>query len=414
MAEAKETLASGPGSPGSEERNGTRFDEDTYSSGATKRRGVAIARARGARLWDDQGKCYLDCSSAQGWANVGHSHPKVTEAIQAQAEILVAHTESSYNQVRAQWFRDLVGLLNERLAGNELGEFGRLHPASSGAEAVEAAIKVARILTGRAEIVALKRGFHGRTFGALSATGNPKYRDPFSPLVGGFRHIDPEDVDQLDKAVTDSTAAVLVEVIQGEGGVHPLSGEFLLEVSRRCRERGALFLVDEIQTGLGRTGAVFACEHFDLAPDGIALGKSLGGGLPMGAFAWREGLGPLPPGSHGSTFGGNPLCCAASRAALGILRDEGLDARAARLGEAAIASLKSIESRLVKEVRGKGLMIGIELRKRVTPILKELLDRGVWALPAGPRVLRLLPPLVIEEEDLARALSEVRSLLGSA
>jgi acetylornithine/LysW-gamma-L-lysine aminotransferase len=212
-------------------------------------------------------------------------------------------------------------------------------------------------------------------------------------------------------AVVDDTAAVLVEVVQGEGGVRPGDAEYFQGVRRLCDERGALLILDEVQTGLGRTGRWFACEHVGVVPDILCLGKALGGGLPMGAVVWHERLGTLPAGAHGSTFGGNPLACAASRAVLHVLAVEDLPTRAARLGEQLMAALRAIPSPLVREVRGCGLLVGIELRQRVTPILKALMERGVLALPAGPTVVRLLPPLVIQEEELEAVVEAIRDVL---
>ncbi len=384
--------------------------EDAHFSGATLRRPVTIVAAKGARLEDAEGKSYIDLAAAQGWANVGHSHPRVLAAIQEQAGLLVAHTESSYNDQRALWFSELTRALGATLGKSDRGDLTRVFPCSSGAEANEAGIKAARLFTGRSEMVALKRGFHGRTFGALSATANQKYREPFLPVVPGFVHVLPVE-EEIEKAVTEETAGLIIEVVQGEGGVHCLPEEFLLFAQERCRKTGALLIVDEIQTGLGRTGRLFACEHSGVSPDLITLGKSLGGGIPMGALVWREELGTFKPGLHGSTFGGNPLACAASRAVLSVLQEEKLSERAARLGERIQSDLLSANLKAVREVRGLGLMIGVELRHRVTPVLKKLMDAGVWALPAGPTVLRLLPPLTILEEDLDTALLVVKEVL---
>jgi acetylornithine/LysW-gamma-L-lysine aminotransferase len=245
----------------------------------------------------------------------------------------------------------------------------------------------------------------------LSATGTEQYRKPFEPLVPGFTHVEPNDTAALRRAVTEETAGVILEVIQGEAGVRPLSEEFLRAARRRCDETGALLIVDEIQTGLGRTGRWFACQHFELSPDVVVLGKALGGGIPMGAAAWREGLGRFDPGTHGSTFGGNPLACAASRAVLRVIREENLPQRAAELGAWAMEALRSVDSPLVQEVRGRGLMIGIALKEPVTPILKELMSLGVWAIPAGRQVLRLLPPLTISRDDLERGIEIVKTVL---
>jgi acetylornithine/LysW-gamma-L-lysine aminotransferase len=388
--------------------------EDAHGSGAVPRRPVVIVRAEGASLWDDEGREYLDLGGAHGWASLGHSHPDVTRAIREQAGTLVMQTESGYNDQRAFWLGELGAVLLEHFGATARGAITRVQPCNSGTEAMEAAIKLARFATGRAEFVAALRGFHGRTLGALSATADPKYRRPFEPLVPGFRHVPLNDVSALEGAVTAATAGVILEIVQGEGGVRPATTAFLAAARRVCDDRGALLIVDEIQTGLGRTGRWFASEHHRLAPDIVTLGKPLGGGIPMGAAAWREQLRGFTPGLHGSTFGGNPLACAASRAVLRVLRDQRLPERAERLGATALERLRAASPAAVREVRGLGLMIGIELRQRVTPILKALMERGVWALPAGDRVLRLLPPLVIPEDQLLRGVDLVIEVLRAA
>ncbi len=379
--------------------------EDAHTSGAYPKRPIALVRGQGARVWDAEGREYIDCVAGHGVASLGHCHPAVTAAIQEQVATFVTCSEVFYNDQRA-------ALLFE-LAAHTPGDLNRVFLCNSGAEAVEGAIKVARLLTGRSGVVATMRGFHGRTLGALSATWNEKYRKPFVPLVPGFNHVPFNDLEAMAGAMGDNTAAVLVEIVQGEGGVRPGDADYFQGLRHLCDERGALLIVDEIQTGLGRTGHWFACEHVGLVPDLICLGKALGGGVPMGAVVWRETLGTLPRGVHGSTFGGNPLACAASRAVLRAITEGDLPARAARLGEQFMADLRTIQSPLVREVRGWGLMVGVELRQRVTPFLQALMRRGVLALPAGPSVLRLLPPLVIEEAELESVVEAVREVLES-
>jgi len=393
--------------------------ENAHASGATPRRPAVIVRAAGARLWDADGREYIDCAAGHGWANTGHCHPAVTRAITEQAGVLIAQTETAYNDQRASWFDELTTLLHESFGPAPTGYLNRVHACNSGAEAIEGALKLARFVTGRQGVVAMKNAFHGRTFGALSATWNRKYRDPFAPLVPGFTHVPFNDLAAAEAAVGPETAAVIVEIVQGEGGVNPGDPAYFRGLRRVCDARGALLIVDEIQTGLGRTGKWFAAEHCQAGahagggvdPDILALGKSLGGGVPMGAFVWREELGTFAPGIHGSTFGANPLACAASRAALRVLREEHLVERAARLGRWLLDELRELQAPVIREVRGLGLMVGIELRSRVTPVLKGLLDRGVWALPAGPTVLRLLPPLTIAEVDLEKAVRAIYEVL---
>jgi acetylornithine/LysW-gamma-L-lysine aminotransferase len=386
--------------------------EEIHGSGAVKRRPVTIVRGEGACLFDREGRSYIDCSAAHGWAALGHGHPEVTAAIQRQAERLVMLTESASNDVRAQWFERLVSVLALEFPSDERGALSRVQPANSGAEAIEAALKFARYVTRRTEVVAFSRAFHGRTFGALSATAPSPRRDRFAPLVPGFSHVPYDNLALADGAIGESTAAVIVEVIQGEAGIHEGSTAFLQGVERLCRERGALFIVDEIQTGFGRSGRWFASAWHALSPDVVVLGKALGGGVPMGAAVWRESHGGFESGMHGSTFAGAPLACAASLATLEVLARERLGERAHWLGSETLEQLRAIRSAQVREVRGRGLMIGVELKGRVAPVLQQLLDRGVWALPAGLNVLRLLPPLTIPEPELTRAVQAIQEVLG--
>jgi LysW-gamma-L-lysine/LysW-L-ornithine aminotransferase len=379
------------------------FDlENAHTSGVYTKRQVAMVRGAGARLWDSDGKEYIDCVGGQGAANLGHANPHVAQAIAQQAATLISCPEMFYNPQRAA--------LEKRLC--DLAGMERVFLCNSGTEAVEAAIKFARLLTGRSGIVAAMRGFHGRTLGALSATWEKKYRHPFEPLVPDFHHIPYNDIPALEAAVTASTAAVLLEVVQGEGGVRPGDPAFLRRAQELCQERGALLILDEIQTGFGRTGSLFAFQQFNLQPDLLALAKSIGGGVPMGATLLRVGLGALPGGVHGSTFGGNPLACAASLAALDEIERLSLPDRAAELGAWFIQALCGIPSPLVREVRGLGLMVGMELKVKVTPYLQALMAQGVLALPAGLTVLRFLPPLVIEQADLETVVQAVAQVLA--
>ncbi len=382
--------------------------ESAYTSGGVGRRPVAIVRANGARLWDSEGREYIDCAASQGWANVGHSHPAVTAAIHQQLEVYVAGQESSFNDQRALWLQEMAAVLTRSL--NWGGAY--IHPSNSGTEANEAALKFARYATGRPKIIAAMRAFHGRTLGALSLTWNPKYREPFEPLVPAISHIPYDNIEAAAEAIDADTAAVIIEIVQGEGGVYPGSAAYFQALRQLCTERGALLIVDEIQTGVGRTGRWLACEHHALSPDVVTLGKSIGGGLPMGVTAWKSELGQFKPGLHGSTFGGNPLACAASRAVIKVMADEQLPQRAAELGRWLRAELAALPTAKVREVRGLGLMVGLELRGKVTPVLQTLLERGVWALPAGLNVLRLLPPLVIQQDDLKQAVQTIAEVLG--
>lgn len=377
--------------------------EAKYTSGVYAKRDINIVRGSGALLYDDRGNEYLDCVGGQGVANLGHAHPAVAAAIYQQATQLISCPETFYNDRRAELMTRLVTLAPSGIE--------RVFLCNSGTEAVEAAFKFARATTKRTEIVAAMRGFHGRTFGALSATWNKNYREPFEPLVPGFKHIPYNNLEKLDQAITDTTAAVIVEVVQGEGGVHPGTSEFLLGAQAICRQRGALFIVDEVQTGFGRTGRMLALEHHHLQPDMICLAKSIAGGIPMGALLIGEQVGGLDPGMHASTFGGNPLACAASLATLDVLESEQLPARAAEMGDYLFEQLNSIQSPLIRETRGLGLMVGIEIKQKAAPFLQDLMSRGVLALSAGLTVIRLLPPLVITSAQIDRVVSAIQEVL---
>jgi acetylornithine/LysW-gamma-L-lysine aminotransferase len=375
--------------------------ENEHGSGVYAKRHIAIVRGQGALLFDSQGREYIDCIGGQGSANLGHSHPAVVEAITNQARTLISCTEMFYNDRRAELVDRLTALVG----------MPRVFLCNSGTEAVEAALKFARLTTGRTGIIAAMRAFHGRTMGALSATWNKKYRQGFEPLVPDFSHIPFDDLASLDAAVTDQTAAVILEVVQGEGGVYPASPGFLQGAQELCRARGAMLILDEVQTGFGRTGRMFAYQHYDLQPDLVCVAKSIAGGLPMGATFIGERLGQLPVGSHGSTFGGNPLACAASLATLEVLEEEQLPQKAARSGEYLMSHLKSLRSPAIRDVRGLGLIVGIEIKEKVAPYLVELAEHGVLALSAGMTVIRLLPPLVISQEQLDKVLVALGEVL---
>jgi LysW-gamma-L-lysine/LysW-L-ornithine aminotransferase len=357
--------------------------------GEGDRRRLTIVRGDGAFLFDADGRRYVDLGATHGVGNLGAAHPAVVRAVQEQAARLV-HLGSGYAQpVRTAFLERLLGLLPPR--------FARVFLSNSGTEAVEAAIKIARSATGRPKVVAARRGFHGRTLGALSATWRPEFREPFEPLVPGFVHVPYNDPAALEAAVDERTALVLLEPVQGEGGVHVGTPGFLRSAREACDRTGALLGFDEVQTGLGRTGRLFAFEHSGVVPDLLTLAKSLAGGVPIGATVTTAEVEGRFRGTHHSTFGGNPLACAAGLAALDALVAEGLAERAARLGQVASARLSALPSGKVREVRGLGLMWGIELRERAAPVLAELQVQGYLALSAGATVVRLLPPLVIDE-----------------
>ncbi len=375
--------------------------ETNHSAGTYTKQPLVIVRGQGASLFDADGVEYLDCASGHGVANLGHAHPKIAEALYKQASTLITLFETFPNDKRAELMKKLISLVDG---------LDRVFLCNSGTESVEAAFKFARLSTGRKNIVAAMRAFHGRTYGSLSATFNKKYREGFEPLVPGFSHVAYNNIEALDKAVSDQTAAVILEVVQGEGGVYPANAEYIQAARRICDERGALLIVDEIQSGFGRTGKMFAIQHFGVTPDLLTCAKSLAGGVPMGAVLIGHNVNNLTSGVHGSTFGGNPLACAAAIAALNVIEEEDLPRQALIKGAYLMDKLKQIESPAIREVRGMGLMIGMELKHKVAPYIKVLQEKRIIALNAGMTVIRLLPPLVITYEQidqLVNALTEV-------
>ena len=377
--------------------------ESKFSSGVYAKRGITIVKGSGALLYDQDGVEYIDCVGGQGAANLGHNHPEIVKAIAEQAQRIISCPEIFYNDVRAQLLEKLISIAGPNITKAFL--------CNSGTESVEAAIKFAKYSTKKQKVIAAMRGFHGRTLGSLSATWNKKYREPFEPLLPGFSHIPYNNIQKLKEAVDDKTAAVILEIVQGEGGVRPGDPEFLSEAQDICKQKGALLIIDEVQTGFGRTGRMFAYMHHNLEPDIICLGKSIAGGVPMGAVLLGERVGNLSPGIHGSTFGGNPLACAAAIATINIHKKEDLSRKAQELGQYALEELHRINSHKIKDIRGKGLMIGIEIREKVAPYLQAMASQNVLALPAGMTVIRLLPPLVIEKFQIEKAIDVLNTVL---
>ena len=376
--------------------------ENKHTSGLYTKQPLIIVRGQGASLWDINGIEYIDCSSGHGVASLGHAHPKVAAALADQATQLVTLFETYYNDKRAALMDKITSLVPG---------LDRVFFCNSGTEAVEAALKFARLSTGRKGVIAAMRAFHGRTMGALSATYNKAYKEAFEPLVPGFSHVVYNNVEALDAAVTGEVAAVILEAVQGEGGVYLANPEYLQAARRICTERGALLILDEIQAGLGRTGKLFAFQHSGITPDIVCVAKSLAGGLPMGAVLFGVSVKNLAPGLHGSTFGGNPLACAAALAALSVIEEEDLPGQAAAKGAYLMEELKSINSPLIREVRGLGLMVGIELKQKVAPYLQALQERHILALNAGLTTIRLLPPLVITREQLEHVVAALKEVL---
>ena len=363
---------------------------------------LTVVRGEGCRVWDDEGRAYLDFGAGIAVVGLGHRHPAVTEATHAQLDRLWHASNLYWTEPMLR----LAGLLSERLGG------GQAFFCNSGAEANEAALKVARKSTGRSRIVALEGGFHGRTYGALSATGQPGKWEGFGPLVPGFSFARPNEVESLEAAVAPGgeLAAILLEPVLGEGGVLPLEEGFVRAAAEIAREVGALLCVDEVQAGLGRTGTFFAYEQLGIEPDLVTLAKGLGNGLPIGALLVREGIADaIGPGDHGSTFGGNPVASAAACAVVEAIDDALLENVAAR-GAQLSAGLEKLPG--VREVRGRGLLLAGLLDRDASPVVDECRARGLLVLTAGPDVLRLLPPLVVTEAEVAEALGVLREVLA--
>ncbi len=371
------------------------------------KRPLVITRGEGASVWDAKGKEYVDCTGSYGVALLGHSHPKVVEAICKQAETLISCHASLYNNKRTEFLQKLMSItpmgLNKAFLSN------------SGAESVECAIKVARKFTGKPEIIAVMGGYHGKTMGALSATWDKKYRAPFQPLVPEFKHVPPDNLEKLAEAITDKTAAVLLEPIRGEGGIRVPPDDFLPGVRALCDEKAVLLILDEVQTSFGRTGKMFGCDHWCVTPDVMCLAKPFAGGLPIGITVAKEDImSSLKIGEHSTTFSGSPLVCAAGCAAIDVLVKDKLAERAERIGGYFKAKLEELQAKynIVKEVRGLGLMLGMEFRYDVRNIILKTMEKGVLVLDAGRNVVRFLPPLVIEKEQIDKAVAVLDEVIG--
>ncbi len=378
--------------------------EDRFGLPLFAKRGLTLIRGSNALLWDDQGRQYIDCTGGHGVVNIGHANEQVAEAIAQQAKKLITCTGSFYNDQRALLLKKLIEITPDSLQKAFL--------CNSGTEAVEAALKLARLSTGKNEFICARRGFHGRTMGALSATFNPQYKRDFEPLVPGFHFVPYNDFEALKQAVTENTAAVLLEVVQGEGGVHIGQRNYFEKVQTFCREQNILLIIDEVQTGFGRTGKMFASQHYDLQPDIMCVAKGIAGGFPMGATLCSEKI-KVGSGKHGTTFGGNPLACAAALATIKFIEENQLPEKAKEKGQYFKEKFKANELPVVKELRQIGLMIGIELRSKAQPFIQALQERGVLVIPAGPMVLRLLPPLTIEYELLDEVIEKLHTVLSS-
>lgn len=376
---------------------------------------VVIEKAEGVWVYDVDGRKYLDCLSAYSAVNQGHVHPQILNALLEQAKKVTLTSRAFRN--------DQLPLLYKELS--EMTGYEMSLPMNSGAEAVETAVKLARkwaytvkgVPRHQAEIITAAGNFHGRTVTIVSFSTEPSYRDDFGPFTPGFINVPYGDADAIEKAITSNTAAVMLEPIQGEGGVIIPPAGYLKKVAEICKKNNVLFIADEIQTGLARTGKLFACQHEDVRPDVTIVGKALSGGFyPVSAvLADRAVLGLFKPGEHGSTFGGNPLAAAVARAALKVIRDEKLAERSRRLGEYFIEQLSEIPSPHVKEVRGKGLLIGVELKPEAGGARRfcvALQEKGILAKETHDNVIRFAPPLVIDKETVDWALPLIRDVLN--
>jgi predicted acetylornithine/succinylornithine family transaminase len=379
--------------------------EKAYEFEVYGKRDLVLVRGKGAKVWDSDGKEYIDCVAGHGVANVGHCNEQVVAAIEQQARRLLSCSGIIYNDARARFLEKLLSVTPKNLK--------RAFLCNSGTEAIEGAIKFTRFTTKKKEFISAMRGFHGRTMGSLSATFNPEYRKDFEPLVPGFKYVPFNNFEKLKEAVGDDTAGVILEIVQGEGGVHVGSQEYFTQVRELCEQKKILLIIDEVQTGFGRTGKMFACNHFDLEPDILCVAKSMAGGVPMGAIVCSEKVQP-PVGKHGSTFGGNPLACAAGIAAIDFMLATGLPEQAREKGDYFVAKLKQQNFANVREIRHLGLMVGIELKEKAQPYLVKLMERGVLAMPAGATVLRFLPPLTISHEELSVVAEQVAAILPKA
>jgi len=376
---------------------------------------VVLTRGEGAYVWDDDGKRYLDMMSAYSAVSHGHAHPRLVRLVQEQVATL--------NIVSRAFHTDKLGPFLARAC--ELTGQDMALPMNTGAEAVETAIKAARkwaytvkgVPNDRAEIIACNGNFHGRTIAIVAMSDEPQYQAGFGPFPPGFRRVDYGDLAALEAAINANTAAFLVEPIQGEGGIIVPPDGYLAKATALCRERDVLFIADEIQTGLGRTGRLLACEHEGVRPDGLILGKALGGGiLPVSMFlARKDVMDVFRPGDHGSTFGGNPLAAAVGLEALNILVDENLALRSAELGDYLIGTLRELSSPLIREVRGRGLFVGIELDPELgsaRAMCEALMERGLLSKETHETVVRLAPPLVVTREQVDWAIRQIREVIA--
>ena len=367
---------------------------------------TVFVKGDGALLYDLEDRVYIDCMAGIAVASVGHANPRLAAAVAEQAERLIVCPQNLGNDTRTAFVDRLFRHVNAPL--------NRVFLCNSGSEANEAALKWARAATGRRRFVAAKRGFSGRTLGVLPMTWEPKYREPFGPLGMDVTFVRYNDVDELRAAIDEDVAAVLLEPVQGEGGIHPADPAFLQAAREATSAAGALLVFDEIQCGVGRTGTFLASEAYGVQPDVATLAKGLAGGVPIGAVLMTDAVArAMPRGGHGTTFGGNPLASAAGLAVLEEIEERGLMERARTLGERLMSGLRRAGGERVREVRGRGLMIGMELKEKAAPVIAALKREGVLTIAGGATVVRFLPPLVIQEEQVDEVVARVARVLSA-
>ena len=381
--------------------------ENRYLANVFAKKPVTLTRGKGSIVWDINGREYLDCTSSYGVAALGHCHPKIVEAIKSQADQLITCHSCYYNDKRAEFVEKLI-----KITPNGLN---KAFLSNSGAESVECAIKLARKATGKTEIIALMGSYHGKTMGALSATWDKKYRSPFMPLVPDIKHVPPDDAAKIENAISENTAAVLMEPIRGEGGIRVPPNRYLQEVSEICNKRGVLLMLDEVQTSFGRTGKLFGCENWNVTPDIMCLAKPFAGGLPIGITVAKENImSTLKVGEHSTTFSGSPIVCAAGCAAIDVLVEEKLADKAASDGKYFKNKLEDLATKhkIIKEIRGLGLMIGMELRYDVYGVITKMSNEGILTIDAGRTVVRMLPPLIITRPQIDLIITALDKALG--
>ncbi|MBN1518387.1 aspartate aminotransferase family protein [Candidatus Sumerlaeota bacterium] len=379
--------------------------EARYTSGFYNKKDITITYGEGCYLYDEQENRYLDLIAGIAVCSLGHAHPHLAGVIAEQAKRLISCSEIFYNDQRAQLLEELNSITAPSL--------NRFFLCNSGTEAMEACLKIARLSTKKTDFVACNMCFHGRSMGALSATHKKDYRDPFLPLVPGFTHVPMNNAEKLEEAVTGQTAAILIEPIQGEGGMRLADAEFLQAARRIADEKGCLLIFDEVQCGMGRTGRWWAQEWSGVTPDLMAMAKGLGSGFPVGAVAIGEKAGEMTKGAHGTTFGGNPLACAVATTVIRTIKHRGLVQQAEENGEYLMERLRAIDSPLIREVRGKGLMIGVELKQKVGPYIQKMFEEHrILMLNAGATVIRIVPPLIIKREQLDYAVEALGQVLS--